>query len=89
MASAQFALGTAATQVLAAPAALTQGPAGWFSVTAGTAAAVYLGGSLVTSANGYALTAGGTLTGWLFPGDCVYALTASGTSTLAVLQTGA
>lgn len=87
--SAQYAIGTAAALVASAPPSGFPAPSGWFSAVAGTAAAVYLGGSTVTSANGYVLAAGGTLSGWLFPGDALYALTASGTSTLAVLQLGA
>jgi predicted phage tail protein len=87
--SAQFAIGTAASLVMVAPASSAAGATGWFYAVAGTAASVYLGASGVTSSNGAALAAGGTLSGFLFPGDQVYALTASGTSTLAVLQTGA
>jgi hypothetical protein len=86
--SAQYALGTAATLVASAPASLFPGPAGWFYAVAGTAA-VYLGAPGLTSSNGAPVSAGGTVSGYLFPGDQVYALTASGTSTLAVLQTGA
>lgn len=87
--SQQYAVGTAPTLVLSAPQASQVGPSGWFYVVAGTAATVYLGSPVVTSSNGAAIAAGGTVTGFLFPGDTLYALTASGTSTLAVLQTGA
>jgi hypothetical protein len=87
--SQQYAIGTAASLVAAAPVASGPGPAGWFYAVAGTAASVLLGGPGVTSSNGVALAAGGTMSAFLFQGDQVYALTASGTSTLSVLQTGA
>jgi hypothetical protein len=87
--SAQYAIGTAPSLVISAPAVSATGPVGWFYAVAGTAASVLLGGSSATSSNGAALAAGGTLSGFLFAGDQIYALTASGTSTLSVLQTGA
>ena len=87
--SAQYAIGTAPTLVASAPAVSEVGAVGWFYAVAGTAASVLLGASNVTSSNGAALAAGGTMTGFLFAGDTVYALTASGTSTLSVLQMGA
>jgi len=87
--SQQYAIGTAPSLVASARAGSVPGPVGWFYAVAGTAASVYLGGSPLTSSNGAALAAGGTMSGFLFQGDQIYALTASGTSTLAVLQTGA
>ena len=87
--SAQFAIGTAPTLVASAPAVSVAGPVGWFCAVAGTAASVLLGGPAVTASNGAALAAGGTMSAFLFQGDQVYALTASGTSTLSVLQVGA
>jgi hypothetical protein len=87
--SAQYSIGTAPTLVVSAPAASVPGPVGWFCAVAGTAASVLLGGAGAGTASSMALAAGGTLSGFLFQGDQVYALTASGTSTLAVLQMGA
>lgn len=48
----------------------------------------YLGGSGVTSATGYPLAAGETLAYDALPGDVVYAVCASGSTTVAVLQVG-
>jgi hypothetical protein len=50
---------TVGTLLASAPAGLRPGPAGWFSLANGTAAAVYLGGGTgVTSSNGAALATG-------------------------------
>jgi hypothetical protein len=87
--SQQYAIGTAPSLVASAPAGSVPGPTGWFWAVAGTAASVLLGGPGVTSSTGAALASGGTMSAFLFGGDQVYALTASGTSTLSVLQTGA
>jgi hypothetical protein len=73
--------------ILAAAPRTRSGPTAWFSVTVTAGGPVYLGGSGVTSSNGAALAAGGTLVGSLFPGDQVYAA-APGIAALAVLQNG-
>ena len=87
--SQQYAVGTAPTLLASCPSTVTPGPLGWFYFTNGTAATVYLGGGTgVTSSNGASLAASTTLTGYLFAGDNLYAVTASGTSTVGVLQTG-
>jgi hypothetical protein len=88
-ASDQYAVGTVPALLASAPAIAYPGPAGWFYITVGTATSVYLGGSVVTTSNGAQAGAGSTLTGYLFSGDQVYAVTAAGTVTVGVLQTGA
>jgi hypothetical protein len=88
--SAQWTIGTVPTLIMSAPADIARGPAGWFFVTNGSGGAVYLGGGTATSAsNGAAVAASSTLTGYLFPSDNIYAVTASGTSVMGVLITGA
>lgn len=64
------------------------GPSGWFQIANGTGATIYLGGSNVTSSNGYPVAASGTLNGWLWPADAIYCVTASGSSATTVLVTG-
>jgi hypothetical protein len=87
--SAQYTVGASTPALIAsAPAGGGTGPVGWFYFTNGSGV-IYLGGSGVTSANGAQLAASTTLTGWLFPGDSIYAITASSTSAVGVLQTGA
>lgn len=49
---------------------------------------VYLGGQGVTSAAGYLLSEGATLSADLEPRELLYAIAASGTQTIHVLQTG-
>ena len=61
---------------------------GWFQVANGTGATVYLGGSAVTSSNGYSVAASGTLNGYLWPSDAIYCCTNAGTSVITVLVTG-
>ncbi len=87
-ASAQYAVGTAPTLLAAAPAGVTAGPVGWSYLSNGSGGTVYLGGPNVTSSNGAPLAASTTLPAFLFAGDSVYGCTASGTSTVGVLQTG-
>ena len=82
----QVPVGTTAS-LLAQASPVLNAPAGWFSVTSGTIA-MYLGGPKVTSTNGAQVAANASLTGWLFGGDQLYAITASGSATAAVLQTG-
>lgn len=66
------------------------GPTGWFYLSnASGGTTVYLGGAGVTPSNGALVATSGTFTGYLFPGDQVYAVTSSSTSTVTVLQTGA
>jgi hypothetical protein len=60
--------------------------AGALSITA-IAGTIYLGGGGVSGTTGAGVTA--PLRVPLFPGDQVYAVTASGTATITVLQTGA
>lgn len=50
---------------------------------------VFLGGSHVSSANGVAVAAGGTLPVLLFSGDQLFGLASTGSVTVSVLQTGA
>lgn len=49
---------------------------------------VYLGGQGVTSAAGYLLGEGATLSADLEPRELLYAIAAAGTQTVHVLQTG-
>lgn len=84
----QYTVSTAAVLVAAVPA--SQGSSGAVSSVylANTGAVtVYLGGVNVSSSNGAAVAANGTLTLSLFSGDQLYAVTASSSSTLTVLQT--
>ena len=88
--SAQYTVGTTPTLLASCPPASAPGPLGWFSVANGTAATVYLGGgTAVSSTNGYALAASGTLQGYLFSADQVFGVCSSGSSAVSVLQTGA
>lgn len=52
------------------------------------ATTVYLGGSDVTSSNGFALPQDTAVTVELVAGDDLYAVTAAGTSAMSVLKTG-
>lgn len=70
------------------PQATIPGPVGWFYIANG-ANAVYLGGANVSTSNGALVAANGTFTGFLYPGDVIYAIASSTTSTVTVLQTGA
>jgi hypothetical protein len=94
----QVPVGTTPTLLVSAPVvgvSAGPGPVGWFQMVNGTAATVYLnGGTTVSSSNGYPLGTAATtiapnvLTGWLFSGDSIYGIVASGSSTVDVLQTG-
>ena len=75
-----FSVGTVATVVAACPANPGGEIQGWFTGV--------VGGAAVTSTTGYSVATGGTLTGFLFPGDQVYAVTSAGGGTVTVLQTG-
>lgn len=80
-------VGTLATVVAACPANPGGEIQGWFTgVVSG--ATVYFGGAAVTSTTGYSVATGGTLTGFLFPSDTLYAITSVGGGTVTVLQTG-
>ena len=81
-------VGTAPTLLMQAPPGTSAGPSAWFYVQNGSAA-IYLGGAAVTSSNSPSIDSAATLTGSLFPGDLVYACSASGTSVTTVLMTGA
>jgi hypothetical protein len=70
-----------------APVSSASGPVASVLISNGSGAAIYLGGAGVTSSNGSVLAASTAVTLWLFPGDAVYAITASSTSTVGVLQT--
>jgi archaellum component FlaG (FlaF/FlaG flagellin family) len=48
---------------------------------------VYVGGSTVTAADGFPIAAGATLTLDLDPGELLYAVAASGSTTVHVLRT--
>jgi hypothetical protein len=84
----QYTVTSAPQLIIAAPAGATIAPVGWFYVANG-AAAVYLGGDgTVSSTTGALVAINGTFTGFLFPGDQIWAYSA-GSSTVTVLQTGA
>ena len=72
-----------------AAAADTLIPSGTCYITNGTTP-IYLGGSAnVTTANGFPVGASATAPPvHLYPGDTIFAVTASGTSTVYVTQTG-
>jgi hypothetical protein len=82
-----FAVGTVATIVAGAGANPGAGLCGWFTAAVG-GTTVSFGGPGVTTATGYPVASGGTLTGFLFPGDSVTAIGASSAATVTVLQTG-
>jgi hypothetical protein len=85
----QYTAGTVPTLLIAAAAVAAAGPVGWWYLTNGSGGTIYLGGPNVSSANGASVAASTTLTGFTFAGDQIYACTASGTSSVGVLQTGA
>lgn len=87
--SQQYAVSTSAVLIGSAPASAHVGPVGALLVLADATTDAYVGGANVSSTNGlkitHAVTAPVPIT--LFPGDSVYAVTASSTATLGVLQT--
>jgi hypothetical protein len=85
----QYAIGSTAVLIAAAPAAIVPGPVGWFSVANGSGGSVWIGGPDVGSGNGYSIAASGTFSAFLFPGDAVYLVQNSAASTASVFQTGA
>ena len=90
MASSQVSVGTAPTLLASAPPSAAPGPAGWFSIAnGGTAGTVYVGGSGVTSSNGYPVIPAAAFPGYLWPGDSVFGVVVSGSGTVCVFQAGA
>jgi hypothetical protein len=87
--SGQVPCGTTATLIAGAPFMSSMGAVGAFTAVNGTGATLYVGGPLVTSANGFPVAASGTLSSFLFTGDQVFGVTASGTTTVSMFQTGA
>lgn len=95
----QVTVGTTPTVLVTAPVvgvSTGPGPVGWFQLYNGTGATVYLnGGTAVSSSNGYPLgttattVAPNVLSGYLFSGDVVFGIVASGSSVVNVIQTGA
>jgi hypothetical protein len=87
--SQQYSVSTTAVLIGSAPASSQVGPVGALLVLADATVDAYVGGANVSSTNGmkvtHAVTAPVPIT--LYPGDTVYAITASGTATLGVLQT--
>ena len=90
MAGAQQYTVTAAALIASAPPSVnTTGPVGWFYIANG-AAVVYLGGSAAnaTATTGASVAINGTFSGFLFPGDQIWAFCAT-TSVVTILLTGA
>jgi hypothetical protein len=88
--SQQYSITSTRSVIAQAPAGTAMGgPAGAVLVanTTGSAVTAYLGGDNVSSSNGYALAQNATVSITLYPGDVLYAITASSTATLSVLQT--
>jgi len=87
--SQQYSVSTTAVLIGSVPASPQPGPVGALLVLADATTDAYVGGVGVTSTNGmkvtHAVSAPVPIT--LYPGDAVYAITASGTATLGVLQT--
>jgi hypothetical protein len=89
-ASQQYAIGATAVPIASAPAEanVVPGPTAWFSLSNGSGGSIYLGGANVSSSNGYPMALSTALTGYLFPGDVLYAVQNSGASTVSILVTG-
>lgn len=71
-----------------APAGDTFIPSGTCYITNGSTAIYLGGGANLTTSNGLLLAANASTAVPVFPGDTLYAVTASGTSTVHVTQTG-
>jgi hypothetical protein len=86
--SQQFSVTSTRSVIAQTPAGSATGPAGVVLVanTTGSAVTAYLGGDNVSSSNGYPLAQNASTTVYLWPGDALYAATASSTATLSVLQ---
>jgi hypothetical protein len=63
------------------------GPVGSVVITNGSGGVVQLSGQGVTTTTGYPMAASTTITVTLYAGDALYAIAASATSTVNVLQT--
>ena len=85
-----YTVGTAPTLLASAPPVSPPGPVGWFLITNGGTAPIYLmGGTANTAALGPTVAGGASQSGWIFRGDSVYAVTQSGSAvSVGVLQTG-
>jgi hypothetical protein len=90
-ASSQAAVGTAATVLVSAPIGPGAYQVGAALLLADASTDVYLGGANVGTGNGFKLAHGGTtpLSVPLFSGDSLYAVVATGSATVGVLQMGA
>lgn len=88
--SGQYTVGTAPTLLASAPLASPGGPIGWFLISNGGTAPIYLmGGTANTASLGASVAAGASQSGWLFRGDSIFSVTTAGSSTsVGVLQTG-
>ena len=84
--SLQYTVASSAVPIASAPAASAPGPVGWFYIANG-AAAIFIGGPGVTTGTGAQIAANGTLSGFLFPGDQLYAICGT-SSTVGVLTAG-
>jgi hypothetical protein len=78
-----------AVSIVSAPASVVPGAVGWWSVNNGGTVTCYLGGSGVSTTNGYPVIVNATTSGYVFSGDNLFAVSASGTGQLNVLQMGA
>jgi hypothetical protein len=80
---------TSSTAVLlaAVPTSSFTGPVGSAVISNGSGGTVQVSGQGVTTSTGYPLAASTTITVTLYPGDAVYAIAASTTSVVSVLQT--
>lgn len=83
----QVTVGSSTAVLLAQAPAGGSGPVASVFISNGSGAAIFLGGAHVTSSNGASLAASTAITLWLFPGDALYAITASSTSSVGVIQT--
>lgn len=93
-------VGTVGAPLVAVPPGVLgerPGPVAWFSLSNGTGQTVYVGGQLTDAkgtttlgtGNGYPVGTSAALSGYLWPGDSLYAITGTLTSTVTVLVTGA
>jgi hypothetical protein len=84
--TAQVAVSTTAAKLTTTPTDSRAGSS--IAITAPSAADLYVGGSGVTSSNGFRVVAGATLTVDLQSGEDLYGVLASGTGTAYVLRSG-
>lgn len=85
--SAQVTVGTDPVLLAQAPGSGGSGPVGSVLISNGAGDDIYLGGTGVTTGNGSLLAASTAVTLWLFPGDAIYAVAATDSSDVGVLQT--